>query len=263
MEHNVEIIESPDGIRVESAVVFSYPAHIHTYSEMILYEPFDGTVIVNDLHIPADSGCAVLIVPSDLHRIVVRESRGARFLKIAFASKWVEASVLMKNPGEEKLLSAVFEEIGKSGSDEAFLRLLVQTAEQIMLKKGEKIGAIRKSAQRGLAVEAVHFVKAHAQEPITLQSAAEALFVSPSYLSKVFKETIGIGFAAFLGGVRLDKAAELLYKTQKSITEVCMESGFNNLSHFIRSFKRRFGCSPAAFRRESAASHPNEHDASK
>jgi hypothetical protein len=72
MEHNVEIIESPGGIRVESAVVFGYPAHIHTYSEMILYEPFDGTVIVNDLHIRADSGCAVLIVPSDLHRIVVR-----------------------------------------------------------------------------------------------------------------------------------------------------------------------------------------------
>ena len=135
MEYVVEIIEKSNAIQVEDAVVFSYPAHIHTYSEMILYEPFDGTVIVNDLHIPADYGCAVLIVPSDLHRVVVKQSRNARFLKIAFASQWVDHSAVIERPEEEKLLSAIFEEIRNGENSEFFVQLLVQTAEYIMLKK--------------------------------------------------------------------------------------------------------------------------------
>lgn len=254
MEYIVEIIEKSNAIQVADAVVFSYPAHIHTYSEMILYEPFDGTVIVNDLHIPADYGCAVLIVPSDLHRVVVKQSRNARFLKIAFASQWVDHSAVIERPEEEKLLSAIFEEIRNGENSEFFVQLLVQTAEYIMLKKGKKICSLKKNAQSDLAIQAVRIIKEHAHESISLRSVAEDLFVSSPYLSKVFKETIGVSFTFFLSSVRLDRAADLLRKTHKSVTEVCMESGFNNLSHFIRSFKRRFGCSPAAFRREKTAS---------
>ena len=247
MEYIVETIEKPDMIKVESAVVFSYPAHIHTYSEMILYEPFEGTVIVNDLHIPADRGCAVLIAPSDLHRILVTQSRQARFLKIDFTSRKANHSVLLRTPGEEPLLSAVFAEIRKGENSDAFVNLLVQTAACILLEKGEVIPSLKKTAPNDLAIQAVRIIKDRAQESLTLASVAESLFVSAPYLSKVFKETIGIGFSDYLIRTRLDRAAELLRKTDRSVTEICMESGFHNLSHFIRSFRRRFGCSPSVF----------------
>ena len=248
MEYIVETINKTEKIRVESAEVFSYPAHIHTYSEMMLYEPFDGTVIVNDLHIPADSGCAVLIVPSDLHRVEVRQSNGARFLKTDFTSKRAEHSVLLKHPKDEPLLSEIFQEIRRSERCDEYLQLLVQTAECILQRNGERISPLKKNPQNDLAIQAVRIIKAHAQEPISLGSVAETLFVSAPYLSKVFKETVGIGFSAYLAGARLDCAADLLQNTRKSVTEICVESGFNNLSHFIRSFKRRFGVSPAAYR---------------
>ncbi len=251
MEYIVQTKEKPDEIKLESAVVFSYPAHIHTYSEMILYEPFDGTVIVNDRHIAANFGCAVLIVPSDVHRVVVNQCRNARYLKISFASQQVGYSAVIERIEDEGLLIGIFEEIRNCDNSDLYLRLLVQIAECIMQKKGVRISPVKKKAQNDLAIQAVRIIHECADKSISLNSIAKELFVSPQYLSKVFKETIGIGFSSFLSGVRLDRAADLLCKTQKSVTEICIESGFNNLSHFIRSFNRRFSCSPTVFRQVS------------
>ena len=248
MEYTVATIENNNKVWVESAGVRSYPAHIHTYSEMILYEPFDGTVIINDLHIQADSGCAVLIVPSDLHRIVVNRSMNAGYMKVAFHSRPTDHSVVLRKPDNERFLMGVFEEIKNGRDSDEYVQLLAQTAEYILQEKGERISPLEKNTQNDLAIQTVRIIKEHAYEPITLASVAEDLFVSAPYLSKVFKQTTGMCFSSYLSNMRLDRAADLLCKTRKSVTEICIESGFHNLSHFIRSFHRRFGCAPAAFR---------------
>ena len=247
MEYRVETIEKNEKIAVASSVVYSYPAHIHTYSEMILYEPFAGTVIVNDLHIPADSGCAVLVVPSDLHRVIVEDSQNARFIKVAFQSQRTEHSVVLETLTDSEFLSAVFAEI-RSSDCEQYLQLLTQTAAHILLEKGTKIPPLQNQQQKSLAVQAVDILKKQAYGRISLSSVAESLFVSAPYLSKIFKETIGIGFNAYLIELRLERAAQLLRKTDKSITDICQESGFQNLSHYIRSFHKKYGMPPTFFR---------------
>ena len=253
MDYRVETIEKNGKIAVASSVVYSYPAHIHTYSEMILYEPFDGMVIVNDRHIPANAGCAVLVVPSDLHRVVVRESRKAKFIKIAFQSQLTEHSVVIAPMDNNAFLAAVFAEIQNSSQSERYIQLLTQTAEHILLQEGIEIPPLQNQQQKGLAVQAVEILKKQAYPPITLQSVANRLFVSAPYLSKVFKQTVGIGFNAYLNELRLEQAARLLRNTDKSITDVCTESGFQNLSHFIRSFHKKYGMTPTAFRSKHLA----------
>lgn len=254
MEYMVKTNENNNKIKVESAIVFSYPAHIHTYSELILYEPFDGSVLVNDLCIDANFGCAVLVVPSDLHRIVVNRSRNAKYLKIAFVSQSGGHSAVIERIENEGLLFEIFKEIRNNDNSDLYLRLLVQTVECIMQKKGKMIPSLKKTTQNNLAIQAVRMIRENANKSISLSSVAQELFVSPPYLSKVFKETIGVGFSSFLIDVRLDSAADLLCKTKKSVTEICFESGFNNLSHFIRSFNRRFGCSPTVFKQMKTGS---------
>ena len=72
---------------------------------------------------------------------------------------------------------------------------------------------------------------------------------SPSfcrYFKKITKKT----FTTFVNEYRLVHASKLLAENKKSITEICFESGFNNFSHFNKSFKAYTGKSASQYRQE-------------
>ena len=82
------------GLAVTSGEMYAYPPHTHAYCEMTLYEPFEGTITVNDQCVDMRAGYSVILMtPLDVHRIGVTSSRGARFIKIAFDEESVPASL--------------------------------------------------------------------------------------------------------------------------------------------------------------------------
>jgi AraC-like DNA-binding protein len=86
----------------------------------------------------------------------------------------------------------------------------------------------------------------------SLNSLARSVGMSPFHFARVFAELAGAPPHRYLLRVRLNQAARRLLDGS-SVTETCFQSGFSNLSHFVRSFHRRFGVSPAQFRRNPAA----------
>ncbi len=83
---------------------------------------------------------------------------------------------------------------------------------------------------------------------------AKTLGVSARYLQTVFAQ-VGTTPSRFLLARRLEAAAARLRRLDRpcSITAVSLECGFNDLSHFSRSFRRRFGVSPLSYRRSFGA----------
>lgn len=87
---------------------------------------------------------------------------------------------------------------------------------------------------------------------LPLDEAAEACNLSRSRFSAVFKEHMGISFNAFALRHRLNAAANLLCSSPEcSMKEVAQESGFSDVSHFYRAFKRIFHCTPLEFTRRN------------
>ena len=84
--------------------------------------------------------------------------------------------------------------------------------------------------------------------PHTLASLARFTGMSPFHFVRVFGELAGAPPHRYLVRVRLARAAERL-RDGGSVTETCFATGFSNLSHFIRLFKRRFGVSPSRYSR--------------
>ena len=82
---------------------------------------------------------------------------------------------------------------------------------------------------------------------ITLSTLAAAFGYNPSYLSRYFKETFGIGFNRYVTMLRLREAVLLLKEGTKSVTACALESGFRSLRSFYRSFYEEFGCTPRAY----------------
>lgn len=258
MEYKVESMRHNAQIRISSAPVYSYPPHIHTYCEMILYEPFDGEITVNEQQIKADAGCIILVAPLDLHRVCVSQGNGARFIKVELNADKTEQSVLVRDIAPNDFLWRVFEELLSCPSDYGYTKLLADTAIHIIQKKGESIPPITDSPANYLAMRAVKLVYENFCKPITLSVTAQVLFVSPQYLSKVFKNMVGVGFSHFLSELRLNRAVYLLTNTEKPITEICFECGYSNLSHFLRRFKQRFGVKPSDYRKATKAPEPTQ-----
>ena len=97
--------------------------------------------------------------------------------------------------------------------------------------------------------KAKNFIVSNYDKSISVNEMADQALMSASFFSKVFKETSGFSPYDYLLSVRLDKAKELLQKTDDSIQNIAFKTGFNSTSNFIYFFKKETGISPLKFRK--------------
>jgi len=98
-------------------------------------------------------------------------------------------------------------------------------------------------------------INAHPAGRHSLWELASKVAMSPFLFARIFRELIGISPHKFLVRVRLQHARALLEQGM-SVTEACYASGFNNLSHFIKTFRERYGQSPSEFKRVPGHARP-------
>lgn len=90
----------------------------------------------------------------------------------------------------------------------------------------------------------------HSAEIVTLQRLAREAHVSPSHLTFLFREHLGLTFKGLLARLRIERAKQIFGETPvQRITEVALTVGFSDLSHFERTFRRLVGASPREYRR--------------
>ncbi|NGN96239.1 helix-turn-helix domain-containing protein [Grimontia sp. S25] len=93
------------------------------------------------------------------------------------------------------------------------------------------------------------FISENFLEEITLEKIANNAFSSPSHLSYLFRSNLHASFKNILVELRILHAKTLIHnRPSLKITEVCMQSGFGDLSHFEKMFKRHTGSSPRVYR---------------
>ena len=92
------------------------------------------------------------------------------------------------------------------------------------------------------------YINDHYAEDLRLDNMAELVGMSPSAFSRFFKMRTGKSLSDYILDIRLGFAARMLVDSTKNISEICYESGFNNLSNFNRIFKSKRGSTPRDFR---------------
>lgn len=101
------------------------------------------------------------------------------------------------------------------------------------------------------------YIYEHYAEELSVEILGAGVFLSPGYMSHIFKKETGEGLSRFIRVYRLEKAKELLQNTNKKIVQICRETGFTNSSYFCKSFREYYGCSPEKFRREGGGKSRN------
>ena len=114
-----------------------------------------------------------------------------------------------------------------------------KTTEAIKLKKENNTS--------GLISEAKDYIKQNYNEELHLKDVAMAICISPQYLSKIFKDEVGVNFIDYLTTVRIEEAKKMLKEQNISIKEICFKIGYNDPNYFSRLFKKIVGVSPTEY----------------
>ncbi|MBQ7956139.1 MAG: helix-turn-helix domain-containing protein [Lachnospiraceae bacterium] len=131
----------------------------------------------------------------------------------------------------------------KSYLMQMILLIVREQTEPVEVKTGYSFESVNK---KYVVEQIVSYFEDHYAEKISLDQIAENMYLSPFYISKIFKSETGDAPIRHLINIRLEKAKELLEKGWGgSIQEVAAEVGYDDAYHFSKLFKKRYGMSPS------------------
>lgn len=94
----------------------------------------------------------------------------------------------------------------------------------------------------------VEYIYSHIKERITIEELAEHLEISASYLSRQFKEELGISVSDYIREKKIERAQNILKYSDDSLVDIANQLSFSSQSHFIQTFKKYVGMTPKKYR---------------
>ena len=252
---------------------FQIPVHWHDEFEIIYVRSGFLTVSISGESYIGKTGEAFVVSPGNLH-LMGSQSGTVDYYTFLFPLKYI--SFRTDDMLDEKLLEPLNSghlmicprvndtakelceqliEIYEAKNDESESKITTQVRTKIILlqfilemwKKGFVIENDT-SGRNTVEKEMVSYIQQNFTGKISLKEFGEQFHLSEKYISRYFKEHFHITLSQYITYLRLENAKQLLQDTDLSVTETAMQSGYQNVSYFIRSFKKTYGISPLKYR---------------
>lgn len=252
---------------------FDYPVHYHSDYEINLVMDTYGTRTVGDSEEEFNTLDLIMIGPNIPHAWKGEVVEGNHVVTIQFSDKLLNFPILGK-----RLFSSIKQLLIESQHGISF-------SEQIQLLMKDKIlkltkmqrfhtvleffsilyelsiadrrilvsnqydtkDTVRTSKSRRIA-KVCEYIDKNIEEPIRLGDVAQLVSMSESAFSHFFKKKTNCTFIDYVTNLRIARACQLLSETTYTVAEICYTCGFNNLSNFIRIFKKKKGSTPQEYR---------------
>lgn len=93
------------------------------------------------------------------------------------------------------------------------------------------------------------YIRENLEYNFSIKTLASFFHYNENYLAKLFKKQTGKTIKEYTNQLRMEKAIDLLQKTNLSIIEIALQCGFNNVTYFNHSFKNAFSSTPSQYRK--------------
>ncbi len=255
----------------------SVKLHWHNEVELIVVKKGRGIVSVDLVTYYVEAGDIIFIFPGQLHSIEQDDSYRMEYENILFKQELLKSSGIdycnanFIQPlfvGEVRLYPLIddafinhsriidlINEIDRLCDKKPFawqmavkgflyqiLYLLVSAYTEEVKNKSDK-----KSIDK--IKDILTYIEQNYASPISIAEVADYCSYSESYFMKFFKQNMGSGFIQYLNQYRLELAADLLRSSNDSVLDIATAVGFDNLSYFTRSFKKKYGVTPGRYRK--------------
>jgi len=138
-----------------------------------------------------------------------------------------------------------FSELARISAEEDLCAWLVSMLERMM----DAIKSNHEYPSSVLLGAAMKYMQDNLHEDISRDDVANVACLSPSHFSRIVKQTFGHSFTDLLARMRVEKARELLTRTEKSLVQICLDCGFSDQSYFTKVFQKYTGRTPGEYRR--------------
>ncbi|MFC0471231.1 DNA-binding response regulator [Halalkalibacter kiskunsagensis] len=205
---------------------------------MLLLKQSQPSALILDLSLPDMDGikfgrAALQLYPS-LPVIVVTQLKMFNLAQNALNSGF--SSYLLKPLTKNELI-------------ETFDRVLTPTISK-EINQGLKSNQALSTDLTNPIESAIQFIQNQYHETLTLKQVSDKVYLSPSYLSRLFKEETGMTVVEYLLFVRVQKAKDLLRLSSLPIEAIAHHTGFANPSYFATAFKKLVGKTPSEYREQ-------------
>ncbi len=233
--------------------------HRHTFYELELILSGDGIYNIDGIAYPIHAGCVFLMSPVSFHKIHFQ--RTTRLVNIMFCADAAKTEFLTRLFASQPHIAMALNE-----KDTAYLHLLSDELAQYLENSDltdvyatavldcilGKLCALSPDAVKSGSVSSVQYailyMQNHFTEPIMLEDAARVAGYTPNYFSGQLKAYTGMTFKQYLADLRYSFAKKLLEHTDLSVSQICLQCGFGDLSHFMAQFRKRYGITPRTYR---------------
>lgn len=255
---------------------FQIPVHWHDEFEIIYVRSGFLTVSISGESYIGKTGEAFVVSPGNLH-LMGSQSGTVDYYTFLFPLKYI--SFRTDDMLDEKLLEPLNSghlmicprvkdtakelceqliEIYMAKKDESESKIATQVRTKIILlqfilemwKKGFVIENDT-SGRNTVEKEMVSYIQQNFTRKISLREFGEQFHLSEKYISRYFKEHFHITLSQYVTYLRLEHAKQLLQDTDIPVTDVAMQSGYQNVSYFIRSFQKAYAVSPLKYRKNN------------
>jgi two-component system response regulator YesN len=143
----------------------------------------------------------------------------------------------------------VYRVISQGGYGQPAIRGSVGHFKKFALEFSDYLNSLRKHALGGVLTDVEREITENYMSSLSLKTLSEKYFINSAYLGQIFKKQFGITFKDYLNNYRIDRACELLIRSDGKIYEIAEAVGFNNTDYFISKFVQMKGTTPLQYRK--------------
>ena len=258
-------------IGITATLKQTIPTHDHELHEFIVCLNDKGEVRVPEQRYRFRTGCTLFIPGGVSHSIIANEKEPAvssftcfdwqsctehlheslkPLLKrlssaVSVASNYDVAAVRHNLSLTEQLKKEL--EKKDSYSQSVAGSILTQLLVNHIRDLGLQTDGERSSTEQRIA-RSIEWIKNNLTNDVRLDDVARSVHMSRSLYSRNFRSYTGMSLIAFTMAARVDRAARLLAQTDDTIANVALSSGFQNVGHFHKAFKKRYRMTPKQYR---------------
>jgi len=265
-------------VKLQEKPHFTYPWHFHSEYEILYVQDGFGTSFVADNIEEFNSGDLALIgsnLPhfwkSDASFYIKENDKKIKYIVIQFSRVFFKEAIteypefhLIKELLERAKRGIRFEKdfsvqaerrilkVAKSKGFRRtmllldFLQYLAKT-EKYKLLAGELYQPENHDFTNNRLTKVMHYLNTAYLKKVELEKVADVANMHPSAFCRYFKEKSGKSLSEFVNDMRISYACRLIIEGKMLVSQICFESGFNNLSNFNRHFKKHTGFTPTGY----------------
>ncbi|MDG0791258.1 AraC family transcriptional regulator [Cohnella ginsengisoli] len=118
----------------------------------------------------------------------------------------------------------------------------------------ETAAVLKRKQHTETIAKTMDFIERHYREDLSLKEISTNVYLSPGYLSTIFKNETGMTIYDYITQVRMKAAGDLVLDPDVKIQDVASAVGYNNIQSFIRFFKKAYKMTPLEYRRSRKTS---------